>query len=133
MHYLDPKSQVLSGIALQEIDIAMQNKVEKAQTLMGDAYQEVFELAAKACGVIARDITVNWKQPFRQDTTQNDILEVKAKLMSRRKFLEKQGMTPTEIDAEIKLIDEEASKMAAATPALTPESVKPQTGETQNG
>jgi hypothetical protein len=113
MHYLDPKSQVLSGVALQEIDIAMKDKVEVAETLMGNAYIHMFWLAARAVGKTIKDVAITWEKPFRADTTQNDILTVKADLMSRESFLAKQGMTKAEITAELALIDNRAKELIA--------------------
>jgi hypothetical protein len=140
MHYLDPKSQVLSGVALQEIDIAMKDKVSVAQTLMGNAYIHMFWLAARAVGKTIGDISVTWEKPFRADTTQTDLIMVKSDLMSRERFLAERGMTKAEIDAELALIDARATKLAeraqalavaqtpVQTPAKTPEAVPPGEG-----
>jgi hypothetical protein len=128
MHYLDPKSQTLSGIALQEIDIAMQNKVTMAQTLMSNAYRQVFVLVARIRGATLAPITVLWEEPYKAESAAADALLVKGNLMSRETFLRNRGLSDTEIEAELKLIDAYAQTQAkqASTPQTpTPNSRPP--------
>ena len=141
MHYLDPKSQTLSGVALQEIDIAMQNKVTMAQTLMSNAYRQVFVLVAKIRGATLAPITVLWEEPYKAESAAADALLVKDKLMARETFLRNRGLSDTEITKELELIDayvqtqaDMALKQAqAATPASTPANSQPPARQAQKG
>jgi hypothetical protein len=112
MHYLDPKSQTLSGVALQEIDIAMQNKVTMAQTLLSNAYRQMFVLVAKIKGVALAPITVSWEEPYKAESAAADALLVRDGLMSRETFLRNRGLSEEEIVEELKLIDAQKQKTA---------------------
>jgi hypothetical protein len=108
LQYLEAGVQTaLSGIALQQLEGALSDKVKEAQTLLGSSYRRMFSLAMLACGQPNADIAIGWEQPYAQDTTLQDQEEYKLGLVTAKEYHMRRGMTEEAAQALVDDIEKE--------------------------
>jgi hypothetical protein len=116
LQYLEAGVQnTMSGIALQQLEQSLQDKVKEAQTIAGNAYRRMFTLAAQACNIENAQVTVTWEQPYEQDTTERDLAEYKAGLITAKEYHMRRGLSQ---EAAQQLADDIAAERAAESKAL---------------
>jgi hypothetical protein len=108
-------STTLSGVALQQLEGALADKVKEAQTLLGSSYRRMFGLAMQACGLQNAQVAVAWEQPYAQDTTAQDQGEFKLGLLTAKAYHMRRGMTE---EAAQQLVDELAAEKDTQTEQL---------------
>lgn len=110
---------VPSGIALKEIAGPLLDKVEEAQTDFGEAWEQVFNLALAITGR-AEDVTVEWKDAFKGDSTVQDMAEYKEQLISKKRYHMRRGLDDAEAQALVDEADAEQKVRAEADFAVSP-------------
>jgi hypothetical protein len=111
LQYLEAGVQErMSGVALQELELSLSDKVDEAQTLLGSSYHRVFTLVAQICGYSDADVVVEWTQPFAQDTTKNDQEEFKLGLLTAKAYHLRRGLSEEAAQGLVDDLAEEKDK-----------------------
>lgn len=100
---------VPSGAAAREIAGPLIDKVKEGQTVLGEAWEDTFNLALTMLKATP-DAQIAWEDPFQEDTTDKDLKQLSAGVMSRETFLKNRGYTDEQVVAELAKIDEQKQK-----------------------
>lgn len=108
LQYLEAGVQeTMSGVALQELERALLDKVDEAQTLLGSSYERVFALVAQIAGYPNADINITWERPFAENTVASDQEEFKLGLLTAKAYHMRRGMSEEAADALVADLAEE--------------------------
>ena len=110
---------VPSGVALQEIAGPLIDKVDEAQTVFGEAWEEMFNLACVMMGSPA-EVTLEWKDAFKGDSFTQDMAEYKENLISKKRYHMRRGLDDAEAQALVDEADAEQKLKAEADFAVSP-------------
>jgi hypothetical protein len=100
-----------SGVALREMAGPLVDKVTEGQSVLGEAWESVLNLALRVGGKTAEDVSVEWEDPFAVDYLESDLKLRREGLMSKETFLRNRGMEDEDIAKELGLIDTEKEQM----------------------
>ena len=120
LHYLQAKTAIPSGVALQELEGPLVDKVREAQTTFGNAYEDMNKIILKMKKIEETETEIMWEDPTAivdVKKTQNDIALYNTAAISRKQLLRGQGYTEEQIKGIEKELEEEQAKLTKMVPS----------------